>query len=82
MSYKTPLEKIRTIRLSSETDQRIEARAAEKGRTASELIRDALEAEFSDEERTPGQWLLESVQGPPDRKPDAAFAAAYRRRHR
>ena len=76
------LERTRTIRLSKKIDQRIEARAAEHGRSASELIRETLEREFSDSAETPGQWLAKSASLKPDRKPDPAFVEAYQQRHR
>ncbi len=75
------LERTRTIRLSRETDRRIEARAAQNGRTASELIRESLDREFAENWETAGQWVLRQARRRPDRQPDATFAAAYRRRH-
>lgn len=49
------LSKTRTVRLSAETDRQIEAVAARKGKTASDVIRETLEAEFSTARETPGQ---------------------------
>lgn len=82
MSDRAPLSRTRTVRLSLETDIRIEAVAAHKGKTASDLIRETLEAEFSSPRETPGQWLLRTARLPRTREPDARFSSAYRRRHR
>jgi predicted DNA-binding protein len=73
---------MRTVRLSSETDRQIEAVAAQKGKTASEVIRETLETEFSTHREPPGQWLLRTASQPRTREPDAKFSSAYRRRHR
>jgi hypothetical protein len=81
MSDNGTLEKVRTVRLSIETDRMIEARAAQKGRTASELIRETLETEFAGQRQTPGQWLLEVARKPARRPRGSAFVAAYRKRH-
>lgn len=81
MSDNSTLEKIRTVRLSADTNRRIEAVAAEKGTTPSEMIRQILEAEFSLTRETPGQWLLKTAKTGPKRKPHSGFAAAYRKRH-
>ena len=82
MANNSTLEKTRTVRLSAEVDRRIEARAAQKGRSPSELIRDTLEAEFAGSKETAGQWLIRVAKAPADRKPDAAFSEAWRKRHR
>ena len=76
------LSKTRTVRLSAETDRQIEAVAARKGKTASDVIRETLEAEFSTARETPGQWLLRSARRSRTREPDAKFSAGYRQRHR
>jgi hypothetical protein len=81
MSHTVMLSKTRTVRLSAETDRQIEAVAAQKGKTASDVIRETLEAEFSTPRETPGQWLLRTARLPQTRKPDAKFSSAYRRRH-
>jgi hypothetical protein len=75
-------ERTRTIRLSGKTDQRIEAVAAQHGRTASEIIRETLEREFAESTETAGQWILKGSSRRPDRKPDEQFAQAFNRRHR
>jgi len=82
MSDKATLGKTRTVRLSNETDRQIEAVAAQKGKTASEVIRETLETEFSTHRELPGQWLLRTASLPRTREPDAKFSSAYRRRHR
>jgi predicted DNA-binding protein len=82
MSDKTPFNRTRTVRLSAETDRRIEAVAAQKGKTASDLIRETLEGEFSNPRETPGQWLLRTACLARTREPDARFSSAYRQRHR
>ena len=81
MSDTATLSRTRTVRLSAQTDRQIEAVAARKGKTASDVIRETLEAEFSTARETPGQWLLRTAGAPRNRKPDAKFSAAYRRRH-
>jgi predicted DNA-binding protein len=81
MSYRATLSKARTIRLSAETDKQIEAVAAQKGKTVSDVIRDTLEAEFSTPRETAGQWLLKTARLPRNREPDAQFGSAYRQRH-
>jgi predicted secreted protein len=81
MSDKSKLSKTRTVRLSAETDKRIEAVAAQKGKTASDVIRETLEAEFSSHRETAGQWVRRVAGTPQTRKPDSAFNLAYRRRH-
>ena len=75
------LTRTRTVRLSAETDRQIEAVAAQKGKTASDVIRETLEAEFSSPRETPGQWVLRTAKLPRTRKPDGTFSSAYRRRH-
>jgi predicted DNA-binding protein len=75
------LERTRTVRLSREVDQRIEARASRTARTASDVIRETLEAEFSASRETAGQYLIKHAADAPDREPDTAFAAAYDQRH-
>jgi hypothetical protein len=82
MSDTVALSRTRTVRLSAQTDRRIQAVAAQRGKTASDVIRETLEAEFSTIRETPGQWLLRTAPLPRDRKPDARFSSAYRRRHR
>ena len=82
MSDTTALSRTRTVRLSAQTDRQIEAVASQKGRTASDVIRETLEAEFSTPRETPGQWLLRTARLPRNRKPDAKFGSAYRQRHR
>lgn len=82
MANNATLAKTRTVRLSAEIDRRIEARAAQKGRTPSDLIRDTLEAEFAETTETPGQWLLRTAKQPANRKPDPGFSEAWRNRHR
>jgi hypothetical protein len=81
MSDTVTLSRTRTVRLSAETDRQIEAVAAQKGKTASDVIRETLEAEFSSPRETPGQWLLRTARLPRTRKPDARFSSTYRRRH-
>ena len=82
MSDTAPFNKTRTVRLSAETDRRIKAVAAQKGKTPSDVIRETLEAEFSNPRETPGLWLLRSARLRKTREPDARFSSAYRRRHR
>ena len=82
MSDTATLNRTRTVRLSAETDRQIEAVAARKGKTASDVIRETLEAEFSTPRETPGQWLLRTARRPRTREPDAEFSSAYRQRHR
>ncbi len=82
MSDTTALNRTRTIRLSAETDRRIRAVAAQQGKTPSDVVREALEAEFSNPRESPGQWLLRTANTLPTRQPDPRFSAAYRRRHR
>jgi hypothetical protein len=82
MSDTAAFSRTRTVRLSVQTDRRIQAVAALKGKTASDVIRETLEAEFSNARETPGQWLLRTAPLPRNRKPDARISAAYRRRHR
>ena len=77
----TTLSKTRTVRLSAETDRQIEAVAAKKGKTASDLIRETLEAEFSTPHETPGHWLLRTARRSRTRKLDAKFSSGYRQRH-
>jgi len=81
MSDTAALSRTRTVRISAGTDRQIEAVAARKGKTASEVIREALEAEFSTPRETPGQWLLRAAKLPRTRQPDDKFSAGYRRRH-
>ena len=81
MSDATTLSRTRTVRLSAETDRQIEALAARKGKTASDVIRETLEAEFSTLRETPGQWLLRKARLPRTREPDRKFSSAYRERH-
>ncbi len=81
MSDRAALSKTRTVRLSAETDRQIEAVAAQKGKTASDVIRETLEAEFSTARETPGQWLLRTAHRAQTREPDAKFSSAYRQRH-
>jgi hypothetical protein len=80
MSDAAALSKTRTVRLSAITDRQIEAVASQLGKTASDVIRETLEAEFSTPRETPGQWLLRTAGLPRNRKPDARFGAAHRRR--
>lgn len=75
------LSRTRTVRLSAETDRQIEAVAAKKGKTASDVIRETLEAEFSTPRETAGQWLLRTAKLPRTREPNTKFSSAYRRRH-
>jgi len=75
------LGRTRTVRLPAGLDRQIEAVAARKGKTASDVIRETLEAGFSTPRETPGQWLLKTAKLPRERKPDTRFSAAYRRRH-
>lgn len=81
MSDATTLSKTRTVRLSAETDRQIEAVAAQRGKTASDVIRETLEAEFSTPRETPGQWLLRTARLRRGREPDAKFSSTYRQRH-
>ena len=81
MSHAATLSRTRTVRLSAQTDRQIEAVAAQKGKTASDVIRETLEAEFSTPRETPGQWLLRTARLPRTREPDGKFGSAYRRRH-
>jgi hypothetical protein len=81
MSDAVALSRTRTVRLSAETDRQIEAVAAQKGKTASDVIRETLEAEFSTPRETPGQWLLRTTKRPRTREPDARFSSLYRQRH-
>ncbi len=81
MSDTAALRRTRTVRLSAETDRQIEAVAAQRGKTASDVIRETLEAEFSNPRETPGQWLLRTTRRLRTREPDARFSAAYRKRH-
>ena len=81
MSHTATLSRTRTVRLSVETDRQIEAVAAQKGKTTSDVIRETLEAEFSTPRETAGQWLLRTAGRPRTREPDAKFSSAYRRRH-
>jgi predicted DNA-binding protein len=82
MSDAATLSRTRTVRLSAQTDRQIEAVASRKAKTASDVIRETLEAEFSTSRETPGQWLLRTAGLPRNRKPDAKFSSAYRQRHR
>lgn len=82
MSHAATLSRARTIRLSAQTDRQIEAVAARRGKTASDVIRETLEAEFSNRRETPGQWLLRTSRRARTREPDAKFSSAYRKRHR
>ena len=81
MSDAARLSRTRTVRLSAEIDGQIEAVAGRKGKTASDVIRETLEAEFSSPRETAGQWLLRSARRPRTREPDRKFSSAYRRRH-
>ncbi len=81
MSDTAALRRTRTVRLSAETDRQIEAVAAQRGKTASDVIRETLEAEFSNRRETPGQWLLRTSRRARTREPDAKFSSAYRKRH-
>jgi predicted DNA-binding protein len=81
MSDTATLSRTRTVRLSAETDRQIEAVAAQKGKTASDVIRETLEAEFSSPRQTPGQWLLRTARLKRTREPDGKFSSAYRQRH-
>ena len=81
MSDAATLSRTRTVRLSAEIDRQIEAVAARKGKTASDLIRETLEAEFSTPRETPGQWLLRTARRSRTREPGRKFSSAYRQRH-
>lgn len=81
MSDAAALSRTRTVRLSAETNRQIEAVAARKGKTASDVIRETLEAEFSTPRETAGRWLLRTDRLRRTREPDARFSSAYRRRH-
>lgn len=81
MSDTAALRKTRTVRLSAETDRQIQAVAAQKGKTASDVIRETLEAEFSTPRETAGRWLLRTARLPSTREPDREFSKAYRQRH-
>lgn len=77
MSNKVILGKSRTVRLSRRTDEVIEAHAAKTGRTASEVIREALEAEFAAAPGdSAGQWVRKVGKTKPERPPSQAFSAA------
>jgi hypothetical protein len=61
--------------------KQIQAVAAQKRKTVSVVIREALEAEFSTARETPGQWLLRTAKLPRARKPEGKFSSAYRQQH-
>ena len=81
MSDTAALSRTRTVRISAGTDRQIEAVAARKGKTASDVIRETLETEFCTPRETPGQWLLRTAKLARTRHPDDKFSSAYRRRH-
>jgi predicted DNA-binding protein len=81
MSDATKFRRTRTVRLSAETEKQIQAVAAQKRKTVSVVIREALEAEFSTARETPGQWLLRTAKLPRARKPEGKFSSAYRQQH-
>jgi predicted DNA-binding protein len=79
------LGKSRTVRLPATIDGRLQARAAKTGKSVSELIRQTVEAEYSQDLDTAGDWVLKLAKEPPPRaatRPDRkAFQEAYRKRH-
>jgi len=73
--------KVRTVRLSPETNRIIEQRAAQKGVTASDIIRETLNSEFAHHEDTAGEWVLRVAQQLAKGRRDEAFSEAYAKRH-
>src|SRR5258707_353343 len=85
MSDMRILGKSRTVRLPVRIDARLKAKAADTGKSVSALIRQTVEAEYSQDIGTAGEWVLKQAQRGVTRRhtqsQSKAFQEAYRKRH-
>jgi len=71
----------RTVRFSLKVDRKLEAKAARRGKTVSEVIRESVVQDL-DDTQTAAEWVLEIAGRPkPATKPDD-FSKSYEVRHR
>jgi predicted DNA-binding protein len=86
MSDRLTLAKSRTVRLPAEIDGRLQASAAKAGKSVSQLIRQTVEAEYSQEPDTAGNWVLTVGKLRPLKRAvhpaRKKFQEAYEKRHR
>ena len=85
MSYTMDFARPRSVRLTRKTDSLLEAEAARQKKTVSELIREKVEGNLT-EEMTASDMLFEFAKRPPRKRIKSpqreAFRKAYLERHR
>lgn len=85
MSYRRFLAKPRTVRFPKEVDRKLVGRAARKGTTVSDLIRDSVLRDLEADEQTAGDWIVQVAKkratGKHHPKPESDFVKAWQKRH-
>jgi hypothetical protein len=85
MSYITDFARPRSVRLTRKTDSLLEAEAARQKKTVSELIREKVEGNLT-EEMTASEMILGFANHPPRKRITSArreaFRKAYLERHK